>query len=188
MKYIKFTGRLLLLFVFFQVSVASEQISLLNDNCSKEDMYSCQKLGLLYKNLKEHDKANKYFNVVCDNNISDGCMSLATYYHLLKRKYALTAFEYYKKACNLNNSHACNNLGNFYRNGKYADKNLTKAIDIFEKSYCLNPRDKPFRNRALILQDSDFFNYKKDEIDCSLLQIDESMDTASQVDDESAYQ
>ena len=84
--------------------------------------------------------------------------------------------------------HACNNLGNFYRKGKVVDKDSSKAIMIFEKAYCLGSVGKPYRNRQNTIKENELQTYTKDEINCVGLQIDESMNTSGQVDDESAYQ
>lgn len=181
------TKYMILVLIIFQVSFASEQ-EIFEVKCEKGDMYYCHKLGRELKKIKEYEKAIYYFNLVCDNNISDGCMSLATYYDLKNRKYKKNAFEYYTKACALNNRFACNNLGNFYRYGKVVDKNISRAISFFEKAYCLGDIDKPYRNRQKAIEENKLTNYNRNNIDCVFLKIDESIDTANKIDDESAYQ
>ena len=178
---------MIILFILIQGSFVFAEDAL-HIKCKQKDMYSCQKLGNLYKKEKNSEKSIYYYSLVCDNNLSDGCMALATYYDLNNRKYKRKAFEYYTKACALNNSVACNNLGNFYRYGKVVDKNSTRAINFFEKAYCLGYMNKPHRNRLKTIEENTLQDFIKDDINCLELHIDESMDTSCQIDDEVNYQ
>jgi hypothetical protein len=101
--------------------------------CINNDAKACFDLGEKYaygdnKNIK---LAIKYFTKACDLNHTESCFSLATIYHK-GRKHKKESVKYYTIACNNDNGKACNNLGNMYRDGIGVEKNITKALELFQ--------------------------------------------------------
>ena len=151
------------------------------DRCTRGDIRACYMAGLRYQRHNQTLEANKYFKIACDHNRSSGCFSLGVYYHIRWKKYHSLAVKYYTKACELNSAKACNNLGNMYRDGKGVDKNISKAIRLYEKSYCLSGLDKPYINREKAISVNGLNGYSN-TVDCKALNYNEAMNTDIDID------
>lgn len=94
---------------------------------------SLNTLGLYYLNIKNttpkaieyFKKATKYNYVYAFNNLGKIEESKNNY---------TTAFNYYLKSANLNESWACNKIGEIYRLGLGTKKDLTKALNYYQQS------------------------------------------------------
>lgn len=105
-------------------------------------IYSMEEFAKEYEVNLDYFTANKYLKKACDKNDNSGCFNLAISYDLGQgvSKSSKTAYELYKKACELNHANAC------YIVGGYLGGNEDKALDYFIKA--CNLKEKNACNNA----------------------------------------
>ena len=100
-------------------------------------------LGLMYLHgdyplEKNITKALECFNKGADNNYAFSLNNLGSYYEKLGDK--KKAFVYYLKSADLEESWACNKVGQYYTNGEVVERNIVKAYYYYEKATLANHR------------------------------------------------
>lgn len=94
---------------------------------------SLNTLGLFYLNIKKEPKtAIKYFEKATQYNYVYAFNNLGKISE--NKKDYTKAFDYYLKSANLNESWACNKIGEMYRLGIGTKKDPKKAFDYYKKS------------------------------------------------------
>lgn len=88
-------------------------------------------LGLYYKNIKnDKETAIKYFQMAASKNYPYAYNNLGMIFE--KEKNDNKAFKYYLKSAELEESWACNKVGEFYRLGIHCQKDLKKAFNYYK--------------------------------------------------------
>lgn len=122
------------------------------DNGNSNAMF---RLGLLYHDGEEVeanlDKSFYYFDLAAQQNHRDGLFSCALFYHkgLIDNEPNFEkAFNYAKKAADLDDEKALHLVGSYYENGIFVEKNIEIAYEYYLRSYDLDfPYALPFKDR-----------------------------------------
>ncbi len=127
------------------------------------DLARCHDQSFLKLNSNPRE-AIEQFKLLCDKyNLARGCSNYAFQFEdpkLLDQLDLEKAYQYYKKACDLNDGVGCNNLANMLIKGQGVKVDEVKAVDYLQKSCELDFAQACYRvaiitSRGILLKNDD---------------------------------
>jgi TPR repeat protein len=129
------------------------------ERMGKEGMIAYNLPGSYFLDKEDYKNATKYFELGNKSGDFNCIINLSTYHSLVKKDMK-KAFEFIKKAADLNHPSACHHVAGYYIDGDGVEKNNKLGIEYFTKSH-----NMLFFASTTLLEEIYYQGYKGIEID-----------------------
>jgi len=133
----------------------NENIILWGSRAETRDSVDCQyAVGYAFYNKGDYENAVNWFKKAAEQNYVEPCCMLA-YIYENNLNDSISAFQYIKKAAELGYDAAINDLGTYYVNGEFVDRNIPLAIEYFSKAAEMN-LPSAYHNLGVVYYNKEF--------------------------------